>query len=432
MYNKAIAHWIPNFGRAYSGLGVSYLRLGRIDEARAAWNKSAVADRSHDRARALPDARASTRSRSRGNYEQAIENNRALVERYPGDSTGFNNLAVAYFNTLDFQQALEAGRQAIELNPRRVRYRANEALYAMYATDFDGAAPRGQRRPSKLDATYFKAYLPVAMAALDAGDEPRVATPSTAWPRPAAAGLRWRRPGSPTSRSIAGVRPKPIEQLTSGHRGRRARRATRSARPSKYVRARRRASGGRSPAEAAAAATKALSLVAPGHRSRCRRAPVDPGGRRPQAAKLAAELNARLPTHSRAYGRLVDGWLAAEAGRTHRRRRRVPARARKLADFWLTRFSLGVAYVQAGAFAEALSELDACQRRRGEAMAVFLDDVPTARYLAALPYWLGRAQEGLGQRAAAAASYGRFLRTRAESSADPPAVDARRRLSQLN
>jgi tetratricopeptide (TPR) repeat protein len=150
--------------------------------------------------------------------------------------------------------------------------------------------------------------------------------------------------------------------------------------------------------------------------------------RQPQAAKLAAELNARLPTQSRAYGRLVDGWLAADAGRTAEA---VGAflESRKHADFWLARFSLGVAYVSAGAFAEALSELDTAQRRRGEAMAVFLDDVPTARYLSSLPYWLGRAQEGLGQQTSAGASYRRFLALRSTASADPLAADARKRVN---
>ena len=80
----------------------------------------------------------------------------------------------------------------------------------------------------------------------------------------------------------------------------------------------------------------------------------------------------------------MDGWLAAEAGRSNDA---VTAflEARKIADLWLARMSLGMAYVQAGAYAEALSEFDVCQRRRGEAMAVYLDDVPTARYLAPLP-----------------------------------------------
>jgi tetratricopeptide (TPR) repeat protein len=182
--------------------------------------------------------------------------------------------------------------------------------------------------------------------------------------------------------------------------------------------------------EAAAAATKALTLS---------RRDIDlvgaarvliASGRRQQAAALASELSERLPTHSRAYGRLVEGWVAMDAGNT---RDAVAAlgEARKLADFWLTRFSLGVAYVQADAHAEALSELETCQRRRGEAMAVFLDDVPTTRYLPPLAYWLARAQEGLGQRPTAAANYRRFLDRRAPMSSDPLVADARRRLDAL-
>jgi hypothetical protein len=64
-------------------------------------------------------------------------------------------------------------------------------------------------------------------------------------------------------------------------------------------------------------------------------------------------------------------------------------------------------------------------------MAVFLDDVPTTRYLPPLPYWLARAQEGLEQRATAVTNYQRFLDLRASSSTDPLVVDARQRLAAL-
>jgi hypothetical protein len=55
-----------------------------------------------------------------------------------------------------------------------------------------------------------------------------------------------------------------------------------------------------------------------------------------------------------------------------------------------------MAYVAAKHFAEAKDEFDACQKRRGEATALFLDDQPTFRYLASLPSWLAQAQKGLG------------------------------------
>ena len=77
---------------------------------------------------------------------------------------------------------------------------------------------------------------------------------------------------------------------------------------------------------------------------------------------------------------------------------------------------------------EALSELGACEKRRGEATAIFLDDSPTLRYQATLPYWLARAQEGVGQEAAARNNYRAFLSIRgADAPDDPLVVDARRR-----
>ena len=93
------------------------------------------------------------------------------------------------------------------------------------------------------------------------------------------------------------------------------------------------------------------------------------------------------------------------------------------------RFDLGVAYVEAGLYAQAPSEFEICQTRRGEATAIFLDDLPTFRYLAPLPYWLGRAKEGLGMKPAAAEHYRAFLALRPEGLRDPLAADARKRLA---
>ena len=75
--------------------------------------------------------------------------------------------------------------------------------------------------------------------------------------------------------------------------------------------------------------------------------------------------------------------------------------AQKIADVWLGRFDLGVAYVEAGHHAEALAELEIANKRRGEITAIFLDDVPSFRRIVPLYYWLGRAQEALGNKTAA-------------------------------
>ena len=58
-------------------------------------------------------------------------------------------------------------------------------------------------------------------------------------------------------------------------------------------------------------------------------------------------------------------------------------------------FQLARAYLEAGLFVEADSELDRCIKRRGEALSLFLDQVPTFGYFPTVYYYQGRAREGL-------------------------------------
>ena len=104
--------------------------------------------------------------------------------------------------------------------------------------------------------------------------------------------------------------------------------------------------------------------------------------------------------------------------------------ATKLLDSWIARFDLGRAYVDAGAFAEATSELDRCVTRRGETLALFLDEVPTSGYFPAVYYYQGRAQEGLGS-PAAADSYRKFVSVREQGEAGGLLQDAKARLVKL-
>jgi tetratricopeptide (TPR) repeat protein len=113
------------------------------------------------------------------------------------------------------------------------------------------------------------------------------------------------------------------------------------------------------------------------------------------AERLADELHQRTEGYSRVYADILKADLALT--------RRAPAdavdalrAAQGAADLWLVNFQLGVAYVAARRFPEAIASFDRCVQRRGEATAVFLDDIPSVRYLATLPYWHARAQEGLG------------------------------------
>jgi hypothetical protein len=101
--------------------------------------------------------------------------------------------------------------------------------------------------------------------------------------------------------------------------------------------------------------------------------------------------------------------------------------SQKFADTWLGRFGLGRAYLAARAFTEAQAELEACDRRRGEAVAVFLDENPTYHLFPPVHYYLGLAYEGL-KSPEAAKSLQSFLDVKKDGQ-DPLLADAKRRLA---
>ena len=104
--------------------------------------------------------------------------------------------------------------------------------------------------------------------------------------------------------------------------------------------------------------------------------------------------------------------------------------AKDLIDFWVGRFDLGRAYLEAGAFAEADSEFDRCLKRRGEALELFMDNMPTYySYLPIVYYYQGRVREGL-KSPGFADSYRTYLSVRGKSSEDTLLPEIRHRLGQ--
>ena len=143
---------------------------------------------------------------------------------------------------------------------------------------------------------------------------------------------------------------------------------------------------------------------------------------------LASELGNSLAPEPQVFSKLVEGYVQLLNGQPQ------PAvasfrDAQRQIDTWLGRVFLGRAYLEAEAFTEAHSELDEAIRRRGEATAVFLDDVPSCHYLPAVYYYLGRAQEGVGS-PAAAESYRTYLTIKKNGNGDPLVADARHRLDK--
>ena len=99
-------------------------------------------------------------------------------------------------------------------------------------------------------------------------------------------------------------------------------------------------------------------------------------------------------------------------------------------DSWLARFNLARAYVEAGAFTDANTELETCLKRRGEATDIYLDEQLTFRYFPPTYYYLGRAMEGLRSPGAADA-YRNFIAMKVKDAHDPMVDDARKRLAKM-
>lgn len=421
-YREALAH-DAEFGRAYSGLALSAYALGQTEESEALWSKAletidTMTERERLRTLGLYYSIVTR------NFNKAIETYEALVEKYPADDAAHNGLAVQYFYALDFQSALRAGAVLLDIYPNSVMGRSNYALYAMYASDFQTAVDEAQK-VRELDPDYFKAWLPVAIKALDGGD---IAAAQGAYESMQTKGVRGKmmsQIGLADAALYAGDFAAAEQALAGGieaatqagsqnnlatMRMVRAEMLWLQQRPEDQVRAALQEAletSGRLPREVPAALIYAeLGDVA-------------------AASAIADKLAGALQPQSRAYGLLIRGRLALLGNDPVSAIESLTAGV-ALADLWLLRFHLGIAYLEAGYFAEAIDEFMACQTRRGEATAIFLDDVPTWRYMATLPYWSGRAQEGLGMRHAAQQNYRAFISRRAED--DPLAVDARQRI----
>jgi tetratricopeptide (TPR) repeat protein len=423
-YQKAIA-LDPKFGRAYSGAANISFRLGRQAEGEAQFAQAlSLMDRMTEREKHR--TLGSYYLNVTRNYEKAVEEYTALVRAYPVDGGGHANLAYAYFGVGDYARSMEEGSRAIETDPSNLIAKYNQALYAMYAGDFEVAANLAKVVVAA-NASQVKAFLPMAVAAVMKGDTTAGAAAYDAMRKAGPAGESLAAIGAADLALYVGragdIAPALKPSIDADLVGK----STAPAAAKQIIVAEAELAAGHA-ARAVDAAHEALKFsrqpatIVPAARILMR------AGRAAEARTLAAELGGQLPKQSRAYSKIVLAEIALEEKKPAEAADLL-TQARAIADLWLGRFDLGVAYVGANAFAEAISELETCQKRRGEATALFFDDRPTIRYLATLPYWLGRAQEGLGQRATAKASYDGFVKIRSDANADPLVQDARRRMS---
>ena len=411
----------PNLGRAYAGLGALSASLGQTQQAEDDYKQAlARLDRMTDR----------EKFRTRGGYylltrnaDKARDEFQALVDKYPADTAGLANLALADFYKRDMAKALDVGRRAVDIYPKNVIRRNNLALFAMYASDFKTAAEEAQKT-LELNPAREKAFLveAIADAALGRVDDARaiyvkLQQTSNTGRSMAANGLADLDLYQGRIADAAKVLEAAMDQEKDPSR--RARFAVTLA----EVRAQQQQTR-----EAASLARSVLETTSDtGLMFLAGRVLADVSDAA-AARDIARKLSQRLDTESEMYGSLLDGEIALHQSEARTAIDKFKA-AQQLADSWLGRFGLGRAYLLGEAYAEANSEFDTCQKRLGEGTAVLLDDVPTLRFIAPLYYYQGRAYEGLAS-PGAAEYYRKFLSIKQGGDEQALVADARRRLKR--
>jgi serine/threonine protein kinase/tetratricopeptide (TPR) repeat protein len=410
----------PDMGRAYSGLGAMANSLGRRQEAEE-YFKQALA-----RTGRMTD-REKYRTRSgyyllTRNTDKAREELQALLKQFPTDSAGLSNLALSEFYRRDMPRALELGRKASDVFPNSVLRKNNAALYGMYAGDF-AFAEKEAAGALKLNPEFAKAYVAIALSQM-ASDRP--ADAAKTYEKLAAL------PGAATWFAAGGLSDLALYQGRLSDAAAILEPAIKAEKDqSREARlivtlAETRALQGRGK-DASSLAKQAMARSSEEGITFLAGRVLAETGQTALALELVGKLLQRLDSESLAYARVLEGEVALKRGDPRKAIERFKT-AQQFADSWLGRFGLGRAYLEAGAVAEADSEFDLCVKRRGEATALLLDDMPTYRYSAPLQYYQGRVHEALGS-PGAADFYKAFLTIKANGDEQGLVADARRRLN---
>jgi serine/threonine protein kinase/Tfp pilus assembly protein PilF len=413
----------PKFARAYTGMAAMAQNLGRPHDAEkymklAMENVDRMTERERYRNRGLYYL-------STGDWQKCVEEYNQLVTRYPADRVGQNNLATCYTQVRDASKAVEAGRRAVEIVPKGAGQRLNLSFISSFAGDFAGGE-REARAALEINPSSAQGYLVLAEAQLGQGQLDEAARSYHQLERfgalgssTAAAGLADLAAHNGRFTEAARILQQGVDtDLASKMTDSAARKFTALASVKLWE-------GDKS--ASLAAANKALSISQSVQiRFLVARVYVE-AGQLGKARRLAAALSSELTSEPQAYGKIIDGMSAVKRGDARQAIKPITD-ANNLLDTWIGRFELGRAYLEATAFTQADSEFDRCFKRRGEAIELFMDNVPTYAFFPPIYYYEGRVREGM-KSDGFKDFYRTYLGIRGESKEDPLIPEVQR-LSQ--
>ena len=411
----------PDMGRAYAGLAAVSANAGKAEDAEKYYQLAlARIDRMTDR----------EKFRTRGGYylnrhepRKAIEEYTALVQQFPFDDAGHSNLAMAYMLLHNVPKALEESRAAVQSSHNKLA-RINLAIYMIYDGDFRGGIKEAQ---AILDQGVQDVDMYWVVAAGQLGQEQSQQATDTyhKMEKVDAFGASIAATGLADVALYQGRPNDAIPLLQEGVASDLANKDNASAAVKLTALGYAQLLAGKK-GEALKAVDRAVSLDKSAPTSFSSGRVYIEAGQPNKALSLASQMQASIEPEAQMYGKLLEGEARLSRGDVKEALTLFQA-AQNVADSWLGRFDLGRAYLQAGLYTEAYSEFENCMKRRGEATAVFVDDVPTYRLFPAVYYYLGRAQEGL-KSPAAKDSYTTFVKLQ-EKGTGPLLDDARHRLA---
>jgi Flp pilus assembly protein TadD len=422
-FSKA-AELDPNFARAYSGMAAVAGNLGREQDAEK-YAKLAMehVDRMTERERYRVRGQYYIRTE---NWQKCVEEYSELLRQYPADNVGQTNLAACLAGMYNMPRALEEARRAEQIAPKDLVARMNYALFACYAGDFQ-TCEREAREVQRLNPSYEEGYLDLAYAQLGQGQLPQAAETYRDLQKLGARGASLAVSGLANLALYEGRYREALAILESGITADVAAKELDRAADNLAMLAYTEALRGERQSGLAAAKKALANSQSAKIRFLAARAYLE-AGETAKARELAATLGSELQAVPQAYAKLILGEAALKV-HDPKESLQLLTEAKNLADMWLVHLDLGLAYLQARAFAEADSEFDLCIKRRGEVLELFTDDMPTYSYLPPVYFYQGEAREGL-KSPGAADSYRTYISVRGKAREDPLLPEARRRLGQ--
>jgi eukaryotic-like serine/threonine-protein kinase len=416
-----------NFGMGYQGMAAAARNLGRLSDA----NKH-IAEALNHLNTMTERERFGTRGlsyRLKGDYQKCVKEYGDLVARYAADTVALNQLALCSTQLRDMNGALDAQRRALKIMPRRTTVRTNLAFYESYATHFQA----GEREARAVQEPVLAGVLALAFAQLGQGQVAQAVETYTK--------LEALNTHAASSRAQLGLGDVAIYEgrfsqaariLSQGAADDVASKDPDAAADKFAALAYARLTHG----DKKLAVTAADQALANSHAVKIRflaARVLAEAGETARATKLAEELGTEYQVEPQVYAKIIEGNIARGRGELPRAITALTD-ANKLLDTWIGHFELGRAYLALAAkntqaYLDAEAEFDRCINRRGEALALFLDERPTYGHLPPVYYYQGLVQEGM-KNAGFEQSYRAYLDIRGGSVEDPLLSAIRRRVER--